>query len=246
MGSFIEKIAFIDGICTYDKNIQNLIFVTRNDISLSKNLSFDIPVRHLHINEALPTILFCHGNGEDIGLYDLNNLSKIFKANICIFDYAGYGLHTQKISTENECQKDVIAVYDYLTLTKNIDPIKIIIYGRSLGSGIACYLAHHLRNNAYQPKKLILVSPLYSASHVITDIWVPFNIFMNYKLAPEIKCSTLILHGNNDQVVPFKSGYELSLCFPNLYEFVTLRDCDHNNIGNVSSYYEKINKFINA
>jgi acetyl esterase/lipase len=245
MGAIIEKLAFVDVDCTYDKNVKHLTFVNRKDMNLSSITKYKIPVRHLHVSDKYKTILMCHGNGEDIGNNDLEHMSNLFNANICVFDYAGYGLHTCKIPSEANCQKDVIAVYKYLINVKNINPNNICIYGRSLGSGVACFLAHYLKDFTEKPQQLILISPLMSAVKVVTDRWVPVDIFMNYALAPEINCSTLIMHGNRDEVVSYSCGRELSTNFPNLYKFYTLKNCGHNNI-NTRKYYREINKFLNS
>jgi len=139
-------------------------------------------------------------------------------------------------------QEDVTAVYAHLIENKNLLPENIIIYGRSLGSGLAIYLAHYLCERSIA-NRLILVSPLYSAANVITNLYVPGDIFKNYLLAPDINSRVLILHGNKDNVTPYICGVNLSLLFPNLYMFITLDNCGHNNIS-TPEYYEEIKNFI--
>ena len=243
MGSAIEKFAFVDVACSYDHNVDHLTFVDREDWYLSSVNSHKIPVRHLHVSDKYKTLLICHGNAEDIGCYDLESMSKTFNANICIFDYSGYGLHTCKIASEANCQKDVITVYEYLIHDKKLNPNNICIYGRSLGTGVACFLAHYVKDQEKQPQKLILISPLMSAVKVVTDYWTPTDIFMNYALAPEIKCATLILHGNKDRVVPYSCGRNLASKFQNLYKFYTLKNCGHNDV-HTNDYYREINEFL--
>lgn len=244
MGAIVEKFAFKNVNCTYNNTIKHLKFIVREEIEASEIKSYNVPVRHLHINDDWPTLLMCHGNGDDIGGDNsLEELSGQFNTNICIFDYSGYGLHTCKTASEAGTRKDVIAVYNYL-LFMGIDPEKIIIYGRSLGSGVACYLAYHVNRDLRQPQKLILVSPLYSAVGILTNI-SPFDIFRNYAIAPNINCSTLILHGNNDRIVPYTCGKELSKKFPHLYKFYTLSSCGHSDIY-TEGYYREINQFIHS
>jgi pimeloyl-ACP methyl ester carboxylesterase len=189
----------------------------------------------------------CHGNAEDIGHASIDYLASQLSANICLFDYAGYGLHTCKVPSEANCQKDVVAVYEYLIQTKKIHPEKIVIYGRSLGSGPACYLAYHLRDQYLRPQKLILVSPLRSGASIFTHscIATPVDIFMNYRLAPYIQSSVLILHGDRDEVVPYECGEDLATRFPNLHRFHTLNGYSHNDIQS-SSYYDEIKQFLRS
>jgi pimeloyl-ACP methyl ester carboxylesterase len=200
-------------------------------------------------------MIVCHGNGEDIGHIDPSELSNIFNVNVCVFDYSGYGLHSCKIASEASCQEDIIAVYNYLVQMKKADPKHIVLYGRSLGTYFACYLANYLCNCVvknteavsdkinHPPAKLILVSPLMSAAKTVMNIWSPIDILMSYKLAPYITCPTLILHGDKDTIVPYSCGVELSQLFPNLYQFITLNNIGHNNIP-TSLSYSSIEKFL--
>ncbi len=231
--------------CSYNEKINHLTFANRDARYLSYFTSHSIPIRHKHVSDDYKTILMCHGNGADVGHFDLEMLSRTYGANICVFDYAGYGLHSCKESSEENCQNDVIAVYEYLVLQKKINPENIYIFGRSLGTYMACFLAHHTRNHKKSPQKLILVSPLMSGVGVVTDLWTPIDKFMNYALAPEIKCSTLILHGDKDEIVPYSCGHNLSKNFPNLYKFYTLKNCGHNDVSTYA-YYDEINKFLKS
>ena len=242
MGNLVSSVAFRPPQSSYDINISHLEFINRRDVIRTCHNEYKIPIRYYVKNENLPMILICHGNAEDIGQANPRTLSDEFNSNICLFDYAGYGLHSNKISSEYSCQEDVIAVYAHLITNKNLLPENIIIYGRSLGSGVATFLSDYLCKRSIA-NKLILVSPLYSAANVITNLYVPGDIFKNYQLAPNINSQILILHGNKDNVVPYICGVNLSLLFPNLYRFITLDDCDHNNIA-TSEYYNEIKNFI--
>ena len=218
MGIIIDKFAFKNKNCTYNKSLPYLKFIKRTSTELSTVKTYYIPIRHYHIDDSLPTLFICHGNAEDIGECEPEELSKKFNANIFIYDYAGYGLHSCRTPSESNAQEDTIEVYKYLI--KKVNPQNIIIYGRSLGTALACFLAYNSKYyNKRTPQKLILISPLYSAISCITDYWSPIDKFMNYILAPHIKCHTLILHGMDDTIVPYKSGYDLAKKFKHLYKF---------------------------
>jgi hypothetical protein len=129
---------------------------------------------------------------------------------------------------------------------ENIKPEDIIIYGRSLGSGPATYLAHKLRTiGKVAPKGLILVSPLSSALKIMLPCSILFSdMFKNYALAPYITCPSFVIHGNVNTFVPHKCRQEISNLLPNLCEFVTLSNVGHNDIF-VNSYYDSVTSFIN-
>ncbi len=227
----LEKLAFHPPKHIYDGDINYLEFIIKSD-------QHRLPIRFYHENYKY-TMIMCHGNAEDISQSNPYQISKQFKVNICLFDYAGYGLHSEPTSSIESCQSDILAVYHHLITYKNIRPHNIIIYGRSLGTYLACYLS-----NKIQQSKLVLISPMMSAIKLITNIWSPIDILTNYELAPNISCSTLIIHGDSDKIVSYVCGYELSKLFPNLYDFVLLSDIGHDDIIFDPLYTRSIYNFI--
>lgn len=143
-GSIVSKFAFICPKSTYNNTISHLEFVEKELMVFSSMIIDKIPIRYFKRDEKLPTMIVCHGNAEDIGETDPERLSEQFNVNVCLFDYAGYGLHSCKEASEYNCQTDVMTVYEHLIYNKDIPKESIIIYGRSLGSGLAVFLADWL------------------------------------------------------------------------------------------------------
>ena len=100
MGNLISTVAFNPPSSSYDNNISYLEFIIH-----TRHNEYKIPIRYYVKNKNLPTMLICHGNAEDIGQSNPYTLSNEFDSNICLFDYAGYGLHSNKISSEYSCRK---------------------------------------------------------------------------------------------------------------------------------------------
>ena len=93
------------------------------------------------------TILYCHGHDCDLGaIYDfLVHLSKLLRVDVMSFDYAGGGKYASNdIPFEEQCYRDVLACYNFLIKHKDAPPQNIILYGKGLGSGPVCWLAHKL------------------------------------------------------------------------------------------------------
>ena len=91
------------------------------------------------------SIIYSHGNGEDIGtLEDLLQSWKEPEWEIIAFDYPGYGLSEGKPS-ESGCYEAISVVYEHLVETLNRDSNRVIAWGRSLGTGPTTYLAE--KNN---------------------------------------------------------------------------------------------------
>ncbi len=243
--SIVNKIAFQPPNATYDITLYDLEFVTRLELICSVAQEVKIPIRSFCKNDNLPWMLYCHANAMDIGKMDLIQLSNLFEANIIVFDYSGYGLHSKKTSSEQDCYKDIEAVYHQYLLPKVKNPKKIVILGQSLGSTVACHLAYIVRYDKIQPKNLILISPLYSATTIKTWFPLPFlDCFQNYKLAPFIRCATSIYHGDKDNVIPMSCAQELSFLFPNLVRFHIFANTGHNDIFNEKFLFQSVKNQI--
>lgn len=173
-----------------------------------------IPAFYIERPNAQVTILFSHGNAEDLGMiYEwFNDLARVLKVNILVYDYTGYG-KSQGTPAETSCYADIEAAYKYLTTVRNVLPEQIVLYGRSLGSGPTCYLAAKTAREGRSVAGVILQSPLLSAYRVAFNFrfTCPGDKFPNVSYAPEIRCPVFIVHGTQDEVVPFWHGEELFL-----------------------------------
>jgi len=151
------------------------------------------------------TILYSHGNAEDIG--QLRPwLEKLQSSGFAVFayDYHGYGT-SEGAPSERNVYADADAAYEYLTKTLNIPATKIISYGRSVGNGASVDLASRRPVGG-----LIVQSGFTSAFVVMTRVpLVPFDKFRNVDKIGRVRCPVLIIHGRNDTVIPFQQGLRL-------------------------------------
>ncbi len=234
MGSIINTFAYPRIPLSYDADMPHLKMI---DIH-----GYIIPVRHYILNNKLNTLLMSHSNGEDIGMIDIEKISHLFNCNIVIYDYSSIGLHSCKEKGEEYCKKDIYHTYEYLL--QYTSPDKIILYGRSLGTGPATWLAYHL-SCQHQPCKLILVSPFRSIIKTMINIPLPFDQFNNEALAPSITCPVLIIHGCNDNVTNHAQSVQLSKKFKNLQKFVTVHGAGHHCLLNRPQYITAVKEFVN-
>jgi abhydrolase domain-containing protein 17 len=190
------------------------------------------------------TLLVSHGNAEDLG-DDRYWLEELRRAgfNVLAYDYQGYGTSQGK-PTEAGAYADESAAYDHLTVNLRTPPARIVILGRSVGSGPAVHLA------ARRPVAgLILQSPFVSAFRVLTRIPVlPFDKFPNYKEIGRVRCPVLIIHGTRDSVIPIWHGQRLFELANQPKQFVAVPGADHNDLDMVagSSYPKAIQSFAAA
>ena len=115
----------------------------------------------------------------------------------------------------------------YLTENLNVEPGKIILYGRSIGSGPSSYLAEK-----YPVAGVILHSPLMSVLRVVFNLrfTLPFDKFPNINRVARINCPIFIIHGKRDEIVPFYHAEELYLASKVKYNPYYVDGAGHNNV----------------
>lgn len=182
---------------------------------------------HLRNPHARYTILFSHGNGEDLG-NNLEFLDRMRDAgfDVLAYDYSGYGLSTGRPS-ERAAYVDADAAYDYLTKTAGVPPGRIIVHGRSLGGALAAHVASR------QPVAgLVLESTFTSIFGVVRPYpLVPFDRFRTIDRMPSITAPVLVIHGTDDGVVPFSHGQRLYELARGPKRHLWVQGAGHNDLG---------------
>lgn len=172
------------------------------------------------------TLLFSHGNAEDIGA-DMFFLQSFYRAGFSVmgYDYRGYGTSTGKPS-EQGIYEDGFTAYDYLTQKLHVPPNEVISMGRSLGSAVAIHLAARR-----QVAGLVVEAPFLSAFRVLTRVQVlPWDKFNNARDIRKVHVPVLIIHGRNDRVVLFWHGERLFKLANQPKTFLPIDGAGHNDI----------------
>ena len=185
------------------------------------------------------TLLVSHGNAEDLG-DDRYWLDDLRHAGFSVFayDYEGYGTSEGKPG-EKAAYEDATAAYEFLAVDLKTPPDRIIIFGRSVGTGPAAYVA------AKRPSAgVILQSPFVSAFRVFTRIpLLPFDKFPNYKYIRHIHSPVLIMHSRADSVIPFWHGQRVFDLANQPKHFFWATNADHNYLDSAKGYVEAIQSF---
>ena len=187
------------------------------------------------------TILYSHGNGEDIG--DLREIFKTFRSagySVFAYDYRGYGTSGGKVSEKN-FYEDAGVVYSYLVNELKKPPEKIILLGRSIGAAAAIDIA-----NREKVAGMILEGAFTSAFRVAMPIVpFPFDKFKNIDKIDKVRCPILFIHGREDTIVPFSHGLSLfeKANEPKLNFWV--EEAGHNDLFSVADvkYWEVLSEF---
>ena len=154
------------------------------------------------------TILFSHGNAGNLcHRLDIIGLWRSLGLDVLAYDYGGYGNSTGSAS-EKRCYEDVRAMWKYLTEERGISPDKIIIYGRSLGGGVATQLATEV-----DAAGLILESTFSSVTQMAKDTYpfVPVSLMLRHRFdtagkIAQINMPVQVLHSPYDNIIPYKHG----------------------------------------
>jgi uncharacterized protein len=159
---------------------------------------------------ARPVILYLHGNGGHIG-YRAERLRRFAQEGygVLLVEYRGYGGNPGR-PCERGLFLDGEAAFDFVSAT-GIEPRHIVLWGESLGSGVAVYLAA-----AHKTGALILEAPFTNVA-ACAQRHYPFvpaalllrDRFDSLSRIRRITAPLLILHGERDMVVPVRHGRAL-------------------------------------
>jgi alpha-beta hydrolase superfamily lysophospholipase len=197
-------------------------------------------------NKSKGVVLYLKGNSKSIkgwGKFAVDFTRHDYS--VLMIDYRGFGKSTGKRS-QKAIKRDLQEIYNLVK--EKATEERMIVYGRSLGSGFAAKLAS--MNN---PKMLILDAPYYSLTKV-TGRYMPFmplSIIMKYPLPTYkwlkyVKCPIHIIHGTNDKLIPFKTSVKLSQIQPKITRLYTVIGGGHKNLNNFESYHKMLGEIINS
>jgi abhydrolase domain-containing protein 17 len=186
---------------------------------------------HLPNPRARHTVLFSHGNAEDLG-HNRDFLEEMRRAGFAVYayDYRGYGLSGPGPPSERRAYLDADAAYDHLTGALGVPPERVILHGRSLGGAVAAELASR------RPcAGLVLESTFVSAYQVLGRAWrMPLDRFRTARRLPRVDCPVLVIHGTDDEVIGAWHGARLFALAPEPKQAFWVEGAGHNDLAYVA------------
>lgn len=228
---FAEKLFFFPPPPGYENSSQIIKLITSEGDSIA--------AIHRPAKPGFPTFLYTHGNAEDLA--DVSDLADTWQNEgfgVLAYDFPGYGLSTGK-PLEHSCEAAIDAAWEYLNKTTGVLPSKIIIVGRSVGTGPSVWLAEK-RTAA----GLILLSPFTSVFAVRIPIPIlPCDRFPNLKRIAHVRCPLLVIHGEADTLISQSHGRKLvDAATVTDKHFIGIPGAGHNDLFEVGG--EHIDKAI--
>lgn len=232
-------------------------------ITLKSNYQYDFPEKHEDINIQVnensnlnvirffstdtPTkgaVLYFHGNKKNIAWYA--KYPPFFTRHgyeVWMIDYPGYGKSTGRFTEENLFNwADIL--YKYVSSKFSYD--SIIIYGKSMGTGIASHLASN------QPsKRLILETPYYDYPSILKTFlpFYPINWLIKYKIPTyrylmHTHVPVTIFHGTNDRIITYNNAKRLKHVLKPEDEFITIDGGSHNDLYKYKLTISKLDSLL--
>jgi fermentation-respiration switch protein FrsA (DUF1100 family) len=214
--------------------------------------------QHLHSDRPV-AVVFCGNAGHRGYRGDILQLFSQLGVDAYIFDYRGYGSN-EGFPSEAALISDCRAIWDYLTQDQEINPGRIVIFGESLGGGVATQLAAQVCRNDQLPRALVLQASFSSlvdaAGHHYPWLpvsWLMIDRFESAEAITDVRCPILHVHGTQDEIVPIGLGRRLfDRALPESADgvakrFVELPETGHNDIDRTkfSPYGLALSNFLN-
>jgi pimeloyl-ACP methyl ester carboxylesterase len=219
-----------------------------------KNKEINIPITensNLNIVQFFSTdtvtkgvVLYFHGNKKNISWYaKYSPYFTKYGYEVWLIDYPGFGKSTGKL-TEQTLYDWANYMYNFARTRFSAD--SIIIYGKSMGTGIATHLA------SLQPcKKLILETPYYDYPSVIKHYLpiYPIEWMIHYKIPTrdyleKVIAPITIFQGTDDRLVTYNNAKRLKPFLKAVDEFVTIEGGSHNDLYNFKETIEKLDSLL--
>ena len=192
-------------------------------------------------------LLWFYGNGENIAaIWPIVRAFQPPGTAVLVVDYPGYGGSAGR-ATEAGLYGAADAAYAALVARPEVDRARVYVYGRSLGSAAATWVAAH-----HPVAGLILESPFTSAAAMARQLYALLPRFIvrlsldNLGRMRQIHCPLLVFHGDADRLVPTEMGKAVAAAASGPVELVLIHGAGHNDTYEVGgrAYREKIWEFI--
>lgn len=185
-------------------------------------------------------VFFLHGNVGNLQTWTTGiDFYRRVNYDLFILDYRGYGKSTGTIESEEQLQADVRAAWN--TIAPRYRNKVIVIYGRSLGTGLAAKLASEV-----DAQLLVLVSPYASLASAAKE---------RYPLAPEwllkyplrtdaiignVKMPIVLIHGSEDRRIPLADSQRLAALARSPVELIVVEGAGHDDIHRFPTYLDAL------
>ena len=201
---------------------------------------------HFKVENPKGVVFYLKGNSKNIKGWGKFAVDFTYHGwDVIMMDYRGFGKSTGR-RTQQAMKDDVQAVYD--RIKSNVNEKYIVVYGRSLGTGLATKIA-----SVNNPRLLILACPYYSISNNVKRYlpFLPIGLLLRFSMPTHkwmkyVKCPVKIIHGTNDKMIPMKSSIRLSKINPKRTRLYPIIGGGHKNLHNFEGYHRALKEILHS
>ncbi len=224
---------------TFAKNLKH----EETKLAFDKETVVDI-IKFLPADTARGIVIFFHGNRYNVEHY--SSYAPYFTKHgyeCWMPDYPGYGRSTGEL---NVATLEELSIQLYKMARAKYPPGQIIIYGKSMGTGLAAYLAAKR-----DCRHLILETPYYSLSSLTGNylFFLPVQLLLKYNLETrkylkDITAGITVLHGDKDELIPVTNAASLLPYMKENDAFYVLPEGRHNTLPRYPMYHHVIDSIM--
>ena len=202
---------------------------------------------HFRQPNAKGLIFFLHGNAGNLDIWlPSTDFYRRAGCDLFMIDYRGYGKSTGHIESEVQLHADVRAAWDHIA--PHYAGHKLVVYGRSLGSGLAARLSADLSTNR-APDLTVLVSPYRSMAALTAEHygWVPSWV-LRYpmrtdQLIERIRGPLVLVDGERDQLIASHHSDALKALAPHA-SVARIAGAAHGDIHEFDAYLDALERLL--
>jgi len=192
-----------------------------------------------------PLIVYYGGNAENVARQAFEPWPEGWS--LALVNYRGYGASEGRPS-ERALYVDAELVFDALARRPDVDPARIVLAARSLGTGVATYVA-----TRRPVRGLVLISPFDSMVALARHHYpfLPVRLLLKHRFdsiarAPGIRVPLLAIVGERDSVIPPGHSRRLHDVWGGPKHWVAVPGADHNDLGRQRAFWEPVRAFLEA
>mmetsp|Transcript_23667 Transcript_23667/g.55198 ORF Transcript_23667/g.55198 Transcript_23667/m.55198 type:complete len:356 (-) Transcript_23667:125-1192(-) len=190
------------------------------------------PCLFLECGTSMYVLIYFHPNAEDLGRCRTFcwHLRELLDVHVLAVEYPGYGPHPCHPANAAQAKVYASAAFSFVVNVLRWPRDSILLFGSSIGTGLAMHLAAHERDVA----GMVLVAPFLSIKRACSELYgaalagLIHDPLPNDQYAVQIRTPTLIVHGKEDQVISCQQGMELFDILGSRKALVMPRNLGHN------------------
>ena len=217
---------------------------TYDELTFKSEGNVHLHALHFKNKNSKGIVFYFHGNAGSLASWgQWATLFQKYEFDVLMYDYRSYGKSTGKISNEAQIHRDALVVYkEVIGLYTGK---RVVFYGRSLGTGIAAKLA-----TIHEPESLILTTPYFNFTQQVKSMYsfIPVRALLKYKFKtneylPLLKCPVYLIHGTDDELVPYESSLMLEKLGDHIH-LTTIKGGTHGDLPNFKEFRDVLKKAL--